>query len=143
MKYAQVSQGVVIEAVSAAAYATFNPTVQALFTQCPDTVEQGHTFTAPSTWTPPATPAPTAAPLAALKPMQFYLAFSPAERVAIKTSTDPMVQEFWDTYQRAERTNTPIDPQLVSVQEGVAYLRAHGILASDARVAQILAGTPQ
>lgn len=143
MKYAQVSQGVVIEVVSAAAHDTFNPTVQALFMQCPDQVTQGYTFTAPSTWTAPATPAPTPAPLAVLKPMQFYLAFTPSERIAIKTSADAQVAEFWATYQLAAQTDTPIDPNLVSVQEGVQYLRAHGILATDARVSQVLAGTPQ
>lgn len=92
--------------------------------------------------------APTSLPL--LGPMQFYLALSPAERIAIKTSSDPMVSEFWMTYQLSAQLNHPIDPNLTSVQGALNYLAAPvspgpgaGILASTARVTQILAGIPQ
>ncbi len=86
-----------------------------------------------------------------LTPMQFYLAFTPTERMAIKKSTDPMVAEFWATYQLAAQLNNTIDPNLVSVQEGLSWLATPttatpagpGILASTARIAQISAGTPQ
>jgi len=92
-----------------------------------------------------------AAVLPKLTPMQFYLAFTPAERIAIKTSTDPVVSEFWATYQLAVQTNTLIDPSLTSVVEGLTYMATSktatppgaGILASSARIAQIQAGTPQ
>lgn len=92
-----------------------------------------------------------AQPLPKLTPMTFYLAFTPAERIKIKASTDAEVMEFWDTYQRAERTETMVDPNLVSVQEGLAYLAQQpndtppgpGILASRDRIEQILAGIPQ
>ena len=85
-----------------------------------------------------------------LTPMQFYLAFTAAEMIDIKGSADPLVKEFYARYQLAVQTNTPIDPNLVSVQEGLAYLATAttatpagaGILAAG-RVAQILAGTPQ
>ena len=87
----------------------------------------------------------------ALTPMQFYLAFTPTERMAIKKSTDPVVLEFWATYQLAIQLNNTIDPNLVSVQGGLAYLAAPttatppgaGILASTARIAQISNGIPQ
>jgi hypothetical protein len=75
--------------------------------------------------------------------MQFYLAFTTAERIAIKGSTDPIVQEFWATFELALQTNTAIDPNLTSVSEGLDYLRAHSILASDDRIAEIKSGTPQ
>jgi hypothetical protein len=85
-----------------------------------------------------------------LTPVQFYTAFSAAEMIAIKASTDPMVKEFYARYQIALQTNTPIDPNLVSVQEGLSYLAAPvspgpgaGIFASSARIAQIAAGVPQ
>jgi hypothetical protein len=82
--------------------------------------------------------------------MQFYLAFTPTERINIKKSTDPMVMEFWATYQLAAQTGHNIDPNLVSVQEGLAWLATPttatpagpGILAT-ARIAQISAGVPQ
>ena len=89
--------------------------------------------------------------LPTLTPMQFYLAFTPTERMAIKKSTDPVVVEFWATYQLAAQLNNTIDPNLVSVQEGLTYLATSttatppgaGILASTARIAQISQGIPQ
>jgi hypothetical protein len=85
-----------------------------------------------------------------LTPMTLYLAFTPAERIAIKASTDAMVKEFWATYQLSAQLEKPTDPNLVSVQSMLAYLAAPvspgpgaGILASQARIAQILAGIPQ
>ncbi len=92
-----------------------------------------------------------AAKIPLLTPMQFYLAFTPTERIAIKPSTDPMVQEFWATYQLAAQTNHDIDPNLVSVQEALTYMATAktatppgaGILASTSRIQQILAGIPQ
>ena len=85
-----------------------------------------------------------------LTPMQLYLAFTPAERIAIKKSTDPDVIEFWATYQLAVQTNTPIDPNLISVQEGLDWLATPttatpagpGILATS-RITQILNGVQQ
>ena len=86
-----------------------------------------------------------------LTTMQFYLAFAPAERIAIKKSTDPDVMEFWATYELAVQLNHTIDPNLVSVQQGLAWLATPtsatppgpGILASTARIAQISEGIPQ
>lgn len=86
-----------------------------------------------------------------LTPMQFYLAFTATEMIDIKGSNDPMVKEFYARYQLAVQTNTPIDPNLVSVQEGLTYLATPttatppgaGILASTSRIAQISNGVPQ
>ena len=86
-----------------------------------------------------------------LTPMQFYLAFTPTERIAIKKSTDPDVMEFWATYELAVQLNHTIDPNLVSVQQGLAWLATAttatppgpGILVSTARIAQISEGIPQ
>lgn len=80
----------------------------------------------------------------------FYNCFTATEMIAIKASTDPLVKEFYARYQVALQVNEPINPNLVSVQEGLAYLAAPvspgpgaGILASTSRIDQILAGTPQ
>ena len=86
-----------------------------------------------------------------LTPMQFYLAFTPTERMAIKKSADPVVVEFWATYELAAQLNNTIDPNLVSVQAALTYLATPtsatppgaGILVSTARIAQISSGTPQ
>lgn len=92
--------------------------------------------------------APTTLPL--LTPTAFYMAFTAQEMIAIKASADPLVKEFYARYQIALQANSPIDPNLVSVSEGLAYLAAPvspgpgaGILASTDRIQQILAGTPQ
>jgi hypothetical protein len=93
-------------------------------------------------------PSPSVLPL--LTPMTLYMAFKPAERIAIKASKDPMVEEFWAMYQLSAQLEKPTDPNLVSVQEAIAYLAAPaspgpgaGILASVERVQQILQGIPQ
>lgn len=150
--YAMLQGAEVVEVVTQAAYNTFNPTVQALFVTCPSNVTAGYTYTASTqTWTAP--PAPVAPPVKypTLTPMQFYLAFTPAERIAIKASADASVKEFWATYELAAQLNNPIDPNLVSVQEGLAWLATPttatpagpGILASTTRITQISNGIPQ
>ena len=57
-----------------------------------------------------------------LTALQFYLAFSPFERIAIKNSTDLIVKEFWDTYQFTASQGSTIDPNLVSIVDGLSYL---------------------
>jgi hypothetical protein len=93
---------------------------------------------------------PPAVVLPLLTPMTLYMAFTPAERIEIKASKDPMVAEFWAMYELSAQLNKPTDPNLVSVKEAVAYLAAPvspgpgaGILTSAARVQQILQGIPQ
>lgn len=90
----------------------------------------------------------TALPL--LTPMTLYMAFTPAERIAIKASKDPMVAEFWSMYQLSVQLDKPTDPNLASVRDILAYLAkpaspgpGGGILSSPERVQQILAGIPQ
>ncbi len=85
-----------------------------------------------------------------LTPMSLYMAFTPAERIAIKASKDPMVAEFWAMYQLSVQLDKPTDPNLASVRDIIAYLAkpaspgpGGGILASPERVQQILAGIPQ
>nr|WP_315400078.1 hypothetical protein [uncultured Duganella sp.] len=93
---------------------------------------------------------PGVAPLPLLTPMTLYMAFTAAERIAIKTSKDPLVAEFWAMYQLSAQLEKPTDPNLVSVKEAITYLAAPvspgpgaGILASAERVPQILLGIPQ
>lgn len=91
---------------------------------------------------------PTSLPL--MTPMTLYMAFTPAERIAIKASKDPMVAEFWSMYQLSVQLDKPTDPNLASVRDILAYLAkpaspgpGGGILSSPERVQQILAGIPQ
>ncbi len=110
--------------------------------------------------------APVVYPL--LTPMQFYLAFAPKERMLLKAlantglpansplvsptnataiPVDPVIAEFWATFEIAQQLNSHIDPNLTSVQEGLAYIAAPtsptpAVIAS-ARIPQILAGIAQ
>ncbi|MYM89557.1 hypothetical protein GTP91_20560 [Rugamonas sp. FT82W] len=96
---------------------------------------------------------PVFAPSTALQPltpMTLYMAFTPAERIAIKASKDPMVAEFWSMYQLSVQLDKPTDPNLASVRDIITYLAkpaspgpGGGILSSPERVQQILAGIPQ
>lgn len=88
---------------------------------------------------------------APMSPMTFYFAFTPLERMAIKASSDPMVNEIWATYDLCVRLDRLIDPNLSSVKDAIAYLArpttanppGPGILSSDTRINQVLDGTPQ
>ncbi len=129
----------------------FHPEVAVMFTEVPDNVTVGSTIDAQGNWTAPV-PVPAPAPrLPVMSPTAFYLAFTPTERIAIKASADPMVMEFWATFNIALQNDKPIDPNLVSVTNSLAYLAqpttaqppGAGILASADRIPQILNGVPQ
>lgn len=90
-----------------------------------------------------------------LTPVQFHNAFSVTERIKIKASTDPIVKEFWNTFElAASQPGETIDTSSAAVVGGLAYIAgatsapqpviAAGdlVLASPARIAQIQAGTP-
>ena len=97
-------------------------------------------FTDPTGWEYVVVP-PSELPT--LEPLDFYLAFTVAERRAIKASTAPDVVEFWDTYERCERQSKRIDPNRPSVVEALEGLVALGLVGSSDRIPQILAGLPQ
>lgn len=104
--------------------------------------------------------------LSLLTPMQFYLAFGATERMMLKalattgltansafnsTATaipaDPIIEEFWATYQMAVSSNAHIDPNLTSIQEALGYLASPTAptpaVIKAARIPQILAGVAQ
>lgn len=105
---------------------------------------------------------------APLTPMQFYLAFKTSERMLLKAlattgipvgsplvspapataiPADSIVEEFWATYQLAVQSNSAIDPNLDSIQEGLAYLASPVAptppVITSGRISQILAGIAQ
>ncbi len=145
----------------------FTADIAAQFQSVPSGTEAGATL-ANGTWTNPPPPSPGTAPYAALTPMQFYLAFTATERMKIKALAssagvaansplfggsnpaypqDAMIAEFWSTYELAAQVNSSIDPNLVSIQEGLQYLSAPTTptpaVITASRIPQILAGTPQ
>lgn len=123
---------------------SFHPDLAIQFITVPDGTQNGATY-ALGVWTNP-TPVPTPTPPVVwplLTPMTVYLAFTVLERIAIKTSIDPLIKEFWATYNLSVQLDKPTDPNLISVQGILAYMVTAGILSSNARIAQISAGVPQ
>lgn len=86
---------------------------------------------------------PPESKLAELLPMRLYMSFSPTERAAIKASTDPIVQDFWTTFEFAKETNHMIDPNLSSFVDGLNAMVKAKILSSQDRVAEIQQGVQQ
>ncbi len=148
-KYARLdATGVVLETCDAAAIATHEPNLASTFVPCPDGVVAGAKRNANGSWVAYVPPVIAPPPLPLLTPMTLYMAFTPAERIAIKASMDPMVQEFWAMYQMSVQLGAMTDPNLVSVQEALTYLAAPkpggpGILVSVDRIDQIKNGVPQ
>lgn len=117
----------------------FHPSVAANYdTRVPDDTKPGATLVDGS-WvnpTPPPAPAPGPARPRTLTPIQFKLLLTSQERIAIKQSTDAVVQDFLEIIN---------DPQLQSVELGdtfttdaLNYLEAQGLIASG-RADEILA----
>lgn len=93
-----------------------------------------------------------------LTPIQYYNAFTIAEAIAIKNSTDPFVQEFWYRLNMLitnpdTATSTIVDPNTVQVSTPLGYLSTTNqqpvpstgaaTYIQPARVAQISNGIPQ
>lgn len=64
-------------------------------------------------------------PKVILSKLEFLKRFTPQERIAIKTSADPIVQDLWELVSLAEyvATNDPVTIQ------GLGYLESVGLLA--------------
>ncbi|QJD91817.1 hypothetical protein HH213_18005 [Duganella dendranthematis] len=149
--YARNVNGTAVDVTETDPAEIFHPELAEAFVVVPDGTENGATFSG-GKWTNPAvsTPEPLVGALPMLTPMTLYMAFKPAERIAIKASQDPMVQEFWAMYQLSVQLDKPTDPNLVSVRMAIAYLASPvdpgpgaGILEGPERVDEILAGIPQ
>ena len=153
--WARVINNSAVDVVTSDPTKLFHPAIAAEFIVVSDSVKDGWSYNPISaTWAVPAAPVapppPPPPPMPPMTPIQFYLAFTPSERIAIKKSTDAMVVEFWATYQFATQQNQTVDPTLFSVIEGVNYLAipttatppGPGIIVAT-RVPQILAGIPQ
>lgn len=67
----------------------------------------------------------------------FKLLFTATERIAVKTSTDPVVQDFWQLVE--DPRTTEVNLALKSVQDALRYLEAEGLL-STGRADQIITG---
>ena len=156
-KYARIVDKTVVEIFSSPDGFTitecFHADIVEQFSPCSDAVTIGSTVDSKGSWVIAPAAIVAAEPeqmLPQLTPMALYMAFTPAERIAIKTSNDVIVQEFWAMYQLSVQLDKATDPNLASVRDIIAYLAkpaspgpGGGILASPERVQQILAGIPQ
>jgi hypothetical protein len=73
-----------------------------------------------------------------VSPIEFKLLFTSSERIAIKSSNDPIVQDFYDI--TSDPRLTKVDLGLDSTKNAIAYLVSVGILTQE-RADAILAGT--
>lgn len=122
----------------------FHPDIAALYdTDVPDTAVNGAELV-DGEWVNPAPaepPAPAPVPAAAPKvsPVEFKLLFTAPERVAIKASTDPIVQDFFSIVE--DPRLTVVDLGLQSTQDALSYLEALSLIA-EGRKDEILTGVP-
>ena len=75
-----------------------------------------------------------------VSPVQFKLLFTVEERVAIKTSDDPIVKDFFEIVNDPRLTF--VDLALESTQQALAYLESKKLIGAG-RPAQILTGVIQ
>ncbi len=140
MKFAWIEDGKVRDVCPGDPASSYTPDIAAHYTaQVPDDAGNGDGWDG-ATLTPmvrpkPLPPAPP--PPVVLSRVQFKLLLTPAERIAVRKSTDPGVQDWYEILQ---------DPQFEGVvlgggatERAMAYLEAQGILTAG-RKAAILAG---
>ncbi len=78
--------------------------------------------------------------VAKVSPVQFKLLFTVSERVAIKTSEDPIVKDFFEIVNDPRLTF--VDLALESTKQALAYLHSKNLIG-EGRAAQILTGVIQ
>lgn len=74
-------------------------------------------------------------PITLVTPIQFKMLFTPLERVAIKASEDPVVQDFFSLVE--DPRLTAVDRNLQSVENALRYLEALSLI-DPGRADQIL-----
>lgn len=74
-----------------------------------------------------------------VSPVEFKLLFTAQERVAIKASTDAIVQDFFSIVEDPRLTH--VDLALKSTQDALSYLEALSLIA-EGRKDEILTGVP-
>lgn len=142
MKQAWIESGVIRDVAQDDPQALYHPDIAALYdTEVPDDAANGDTWDG-ETLTKPvmATPAPVE-PQAPVPPkvdvITYKLLFTSAERIATRTSTDPVIQDLQDLMNDPRTQN--VDLALKSVQDALDYMTYIGILAPG-RKAEILTG---
>ena len=142
MNFARILNNVAVD-VSTDPTNSFHPSLAADFIEVPDDVVVGSKRDAEGVWTPPTPPTPPEPPAPEpavppiVGPIAFKLLFTAQERIAIKTSEDPIVLDFFSIAE--DPRTTEVNLALSSTQEALTYLTTVGILA-EGRKEQILTG---
>lgn len=141
MKKAWIENGAVRDLVAGDPAELFHSDIAALYSvDVPDDTQPGATQDDAGNWINRAAPAelePAAPVPPKLSPVEFKLLFTAGERVAIKKSTDEIVQDFFSIVEDPRLTH--VDMGLQSTKEAIAYLRAIGLLTAE-RAEAILTG---
>jgi hypothetical protein len=142
MKYAWIENNTVRDIANGSPAELFHPDIAAKYdTEVSDDVIAGATLV-DGVWvnpTPvePVIPEPTTPEAPKVSPIEFKLLFTSPERITIRTSTDPIVQDFYDI--TSDPRLSHVDLGLKSTQDAIAYLVSVDILSQE-RADVILTG---
>lgn len=143
MKFARVIENVAYDVRADSPEGFFHPDVAALFSEVPNTVQEGWVKTG-TKWAAPETPA-VPEPIEtfiSVSPVQFKLLFTPPERVAIQSARaeDPILEDFYSILD--DPRLTMVDFAILGNRQAVEYLAIKGHIAAE-RVDQIIRGEYQ
>lgn len=139
--YARKINNVAIDVVTSDPATMFHPDIAIQFIVVPNGTLNGATW-ANNAWTNPAPvvpPNPETTYLA-VSPIEFKLLFTAPERVAIKNSVDPVVQDFFSIIDDPRLTKVELGLQ--STQDALQYLVSKNLITG-ARRLEVMAGIPK
>jgi len=145
MKYARIDQYTAVEVVSQDPATLFHPAVAAMFIVVPDEVVAGSTVDGDGVWSPPVpvpeVPVPERSVLMReLSPAEFILLFSATELIAIKSSTNPAVNIYWDMIYEKDRIKT-INVQNPLLDQILGLFASENLIAPERHAEIKAAGT--
>lgn len=139
---AWVENGVIREVCAGIPAELYHPDIAVLYnTDVPDGAQNGDlwdgaTLTKPLP--PESVPVVPAAPVyPRVSAIEYKMLFTPQERISVKTSTDPIIQDLSELL--GDPRVLTVDLNLASIQSALDYMSAVGILAPG-RKAEILTG---
>lgn len=146
--YARILNNMAIDVTTSDPSENFHPDVASQFIEVPEGTVNGAIYT-DGTWSNPVSNIPSGEAQTRIKvsPVEFKLLFSAEERVAIKLSDDPLVQDFFELVENQRIVNAAdasrglIDLSLQSTKEALAYLEMRTLIKVG-RAATILNGLP-
>lgn len=120
----------------------FHPDIAAEFVLVPDSVVPGSIRDNKGNWTPPAPveSQPVVVEAPRVSPIEFKLLFTAPERVSIKASADPVVQDFFALVDDPRLTH--VDLGLQSTQDALSYLVVKNLITAERRL-EVMAGVPK